>query len=368
MKNNNFNRAAETAKSFMKRVNNPGDIHWVGQTNSFSWQAGYIMFVLEKLWKATGDQIYFDYIKKYVDMHVDAEGNVQDFNKADLDNYLPGYAIIFMFEQTGLEKYKIAAQKVYEGFKDYPGNSDGSFWHGAWAKHQLWIDGLFMAQIFSVRYGKKIGDRENAFHQATNQIKLGLSHCLKENGLLLHGWDESKEASWANKNTGLASEVWSEGLGWVSVLLVDLFDFLPVDHIDYNYLMSVLKNLCYGLKKVQDKATGLWCQVVDKPDLVDNWYETSGTGMFIYLIKKSIEKGYIDQETFLPVVQTAYEGIIKKGKISEDGVVSIIDCSSIGIMDNYTMYVTQLKEIDTFAGIASFILGTSSMETCTSDY
>jgi len=48
--------------------------------------------------------------------------------------------------------------------------------------------------------------------------------------------------------------------------------------------------------------------------------------------------------------------------------VSIIDCSSIGIMDDYIMYVTQPKEIDTFAGIASFMLGTSSMKIGTFDY
>ena len=29
-----------------------------------------------------------------------------------LDNFLPGYAILFMYEQTGLEKYKIASKKI----------------------------------------------------------------------------------------------------------------------------------------------------------------------------------------------------------------------------------------------------------------
>jgi hypothetical protein len=31
-------------------------------------------------------------------------------------------------------------------------------------------------------------------------------------------------------------------------------------------------------------------------------------------------------------------------------------------MDSYKMYVSQPKEVNTFAGIASFILGTLSME------
>jgi len=351
-----------TANSFIEKVPDPDSIHWVGQTYHFSWQAGYTMFAMEKMWRVTGDIKYFNYIKRYVDQQVDDKGNIPDFSPNALDNFLPGYAIIFMYEQTHLEKYKIAAKKVRDGFVNYPRNSDGGFWHGDWAKHQMWVDGLFMGEIFLARYGKVIGDSSYAFDEVTKQMKLALSHCLKSNGLLLHGWDESKEASWADKKTGLASEVWSEGLGWFAVLCADVFDYLPKKNPDYNYLISTLRNLCKGLKNVQDVKTGMWCQVVDKPDIPDNWNETSGTGMFIYLIKKSIEKGYILKKEFDPVVKKAYEGLIKKAKIDSKGLVDIYDCSSIGIMDNYKMYVSQPKEVNTFAGVTSFILGTLSME------
>jgi rhamnogalacturonyl hydrolase YesR len=84
--------------------------------------------------------------------------------------------------------------------------------------------------------------------------------------------------------------------------------------------------------------------------------------MFLYLIKKSIEKGYINKQEFDPVVTKAYQGIIKKAKVNSAGLVDIYDCSSIGIMDDYKMYVSQPKEVNTFAGVTSFILGTLSME------
>jgi rhamnogalacturonyl hydrolase YesR len=334
----------------------------MGQSNRFSWQAGYVMFAMEKMWRATGDVRYYNYIKRYVDQQVDENGNIPGFASNALDDFLPGYAIVFMYEQTHLEKYEIAAKRVRDGFRNYPRNSDGGFWHGDWAKHQMWVDGVFMGQMFLARYGKAIGDSAYAFDEVTKQIKLVLSHCLKPNGLLLHGWDESKEASWADKKTGLASEVWSEGLGWFAVLIADVLDYIPQNHPDYNYFLSTLRNLCKGLKNVQDVETGMWCQVVDKPNVPDNWDETSGTGMFLYLIKKSIEKGYISREEFDPVVEKAYAGIIKKAKVNPEGLVDIYDCSSIGIMDNYKMYVSQLKEVNTFAGVTSFTLGTLSME------
>ena len=350
------------ADTFIKRFPDPDSIHWVNQTNHFSWQAGYAMFTMEKLWRLTGERRYFDYIQRYVDQQVDENGNIPDFVPTALDNFLPGYAILFMYEQTKQEKYRIAATKIRDGFREYPRNADGSFWHGAWAKHQLWVDGVFMGQMFLARYGAVVGDRDYAFGEVTTQMKLALAHCRKPNGLLLHGWDESRAASWADKRTGLAPEVWSEGLGWYALLMADVFDYLPKDHPDRPYLLDALRRLCKGLKEVQDPKTGMWYQVVDKPKEPGNWNETSGTGMFTYLIRKSIDKGYIGSKDYLPVVRKAYAGIVTKAVTGTDGLIDIRDCSSIGIMDNYQAYITSPKEVNPFAGVTSFILGTSSME------
>ena len=357
-----FRWSVLTAQSFIKRFPDPDTIHCCGNTNHFSWQAGYLIFAMEKMFKATGNQLYYNYIKRYVDQQVDDQGNIPDFKSDALDNFLPGYAILFMYEQTHLEKYKIAATKIRAAFDTYPRNSNGLFWHGAWAKHQTWVDGLFMGQIFLARYGKTIGDSEYAFNEVVKQITLIAGICQKENGLLLHGWDESKQASWANKTTGLAPEVWSEGLGWYAVLLADVFDYLPIDHPGYTKVMAIHQKLCKGLKQVQDTKTGMWCQVVDKPNEPGNWNETSGTGMYIYLLKKSIEKGYLPGNIYGRVVGKAYSGIIKKARPNDKGLIDIYDCSSIGIQENYQAYISQPKEINSFAPIASFIIGTAAME------
>ena len=357
-----FNWSTATADTFLTRFPDPDSIHWVNDPNHFSWQAGYAMFTFEKLWRLTGDVRYFNYIKRYVDQQVDDRGNVPNFSPKALDNFLPGYAILFMYEQTSLTKYKIAATHIRDGFRGYPRNADGSFWHGEWARHQLWVDGLFMGQMFLARYGADVGEREYAFGEVTRQMRLALKHCLKPNGLLLHGWDESRAASWADKRTGLASEVWSEGLGWYALLIADVFDYLPRDNPDRSELLTALRNLCKGLKSVQDPRTGMWCQVVDKPNEPGNWNETSGTGMYLYLIKSSIDRGFIDRAEYLPVVEKAYAGIITKASIDAAGLVNIRDCSSIGIQDNYKAYIDSPREVNPFAPVTSFILGTSAIE------
>jgi rhamnogalacturonyl hydrolase YesR len=354
--------SVSTAKSFIERYPCADSIHWPGFPNHFSWQAGYIMFAMEKLWNATHDSAYFNYIRKYVDDQVDENGIVADFHNDALDNFLPGYAILFMYEQTHAEKYSIAATAIRHGFDNYPRTSDGLFWHAGWAKHQAWVDGVFMGQIFLARYGAVVGDSTYAFDEVAKQITLIAGHCQKENGLLLHGWDDSKSASWADKTTGLAPEVWSEGLGWYAVLMADVFDYFPKNHPEYQKLVEIHRRLCQGLKNAQDTKTGMWCQVVDKCNEPGNWNETSGTGMYMYLLQKSIEKGYIDKTEFSPVVEKAYHGIIKKAVVNQKGFIDLLDCSSIGIQNSYTDYINQPKEVSPFAAFGSFLIGTSIVE------
>ena len=57
------------------------------------------MFAMEYLWKQTGNPLYFNYIKRYVDQHVEEDGNVIGFRASDLDNFVSGYAILYMLRQ-----------------------------------------------------------------------------------------------------------------------------------------------------------------------------------------------------------------------------------------------------------------------------
>jgi hypothetical protein len=74
-------------------------------------------------------------------------------------------------------------------------------------------------------------------------------------------------------------------------------------------MKTALQNLCEGLKNYQDPTTGLWFQVVQNPAGVGNWIETSGSGMFIYAIKKAINNGLIDSATYTPIVNNAWTGL-----------------------------------------------------------
>jgi rhamnogalacturonyl hydrolase YesR len=101
---------------------------------------------------------------------------------------------------------------------------------------------------------------------------------------------------------------------------------------------------------------------VDKCNEPGNWNETSGTGMFMYLLQNSINNGYISKEKYQPVVDKAYKSIIKKVVKNDKDFLDLIDCSSIGIQNSYEDYISQPKEVSPFAAFGSFIIGTSIVE------
>ena len=73
---------------------------------------GYVLCGFEKLWRSTGDPRYFAYIKRFVDQHVSPEGDVRDFTGDSLDDMMAGTMIVVIYEQTGEQRYRLAADTI----------------------------------------------------------------------------------------------------------------------------------------------------------------------------------------------------------------------------------------------------------------
>lgn len=352
------NMSKAMADCFIDRFPDPDMIHSYKSANTISWQPGYVMFALEHVWRNTGDIRYYNYIKRYIDQHVDEEGNIRQFTPDALDHFIPGYACLLIYEQTGEAKYAKAAEKFREALRTYPRTEEGMFIHGV-RMPQVWIDGVYMGQMFLLRYAKTMGHPED-YAEVVKQIKGVVKLCGREDGLLVHAWAPKGTGRWPGD--GASPEVWSEGLGWIAVLLADWSDWMPADTPGYDEILEITKNLCKGLKGCQDSRTGLWSQVVDKPYAEGNWNETSGSGMFTYLLQRAIDKGFIPAEEYQSVIDKAYDGLLSKCIRNTDGYYNLIDCSSIGIKRNYQEYISQPREISTFCSFASFMLGTGAVE------
>ncbi|HRG24806.1 MAG TPA: glycoside hydrolase family 88 protein [Chitinophagaceae bacterium] len=268
---------------------------------------------MEKVYNNVTDSVkYLNYIKSYVDAYVNASG-VISATVNSLDRTHPGISCLFLYEKTGLAKYQTAAttlRNIYVGASaTYPKTATGNiFWHKNNGSYNdiILIDGIYMLHPFLAKYGKMFSDNA-AIDTAVNQT-LFIYNQLYDNTkkLIKHAWNPTKTQAWANATTGNSSEVWSRGMGWYCMALVDILKSVPASHPKRGQLLTALTNLATGIQNYQDPATGLWYQVVDRgTGLAGNYLETSGSAMFVYTIKTAVDSGWISN-SFLPVAQNGW--------------------------------------------------------------
>jgi rhamnogalacturonyl hydrolase YesR len=348
------------ADSILARFSDPDDIPF----KPWCYVQGYVLNGFEKLWQSTGDRKYLDYLLKFVDQHVQPDGSIRNFTGHDLDDMLAGTAVLTAYEHSGAGRYRLAAERIRAAFTGYPRNMDGGFWHSKSLPHEMWIDGVFMGGMFLIRYATAVGDAEACFDEVTHQILTFASHCRKgDSGLFLHAYDEAMQAEWADPVTGLSPEVWSEGLGWYALVLVETLNVLPRDHPRRGAVMQLFQDLLEGLRRSQDPRTGLWYQVVDKGDRPDNWHDTSGSAMFLYTFQRAVDLGYASVEVYAPAIQKAYEGILSKAVIRPDGLVDIYDaCDGVCVQKSYAVYVEYPKSVNAKEAVSGVLWATAIVE------
>lgn len=357
------------AETIMKR--NPGTPQ--DRLARWSYWKGYTLMGFEQLWRSTGDARYIDFIQREMDPHIDAAGNLKNVSLGSLDNIMAGNIVIALYEHTHDARYRVAATQVRRAFDTYPRNPDGGFWHNPKLNGQMWVDGVFMGQMFLIRYGASIGDRQYCFDEAIKQITVFARHAQKgASGLYYHAWAADpatalvvprRKVGWADARTGLSSEVWSEGLGWYALVVVETLAVLPPDYPHRAEVLDIYLRLADGLKRAQDPKTGGWFDVVDKGDKPDNWIDTSGSAMFTYAIERGIELKLLDKKKYAPVARNGYQAIVANAKLNDQGLVDIYNAGDgVCVQASYDDYVHYPKTVNAKEAVAGFLWATTIIE------
>ena len=329
----------------------------------YTYVQGYMFDAMDRLGQLTGESKYLEYIKKYIDHFVDEEGNYKGGGLTNLDNFMTGSAFCTLYGRTGEEKYKKAALQILKGVETYP-RSDGQFWHGNRSPN-MWIDGVFMMQLFLIRCAQHVGEADYCNEVACRNIIAAARHLQRPDGLILHAWTtEPENAVWADKETGLSPEVWSEGMGWYTLVVPELLALLPQTHPGYSQVLDIYLKMCRGLKKVQDEKTGGWFMVVDKDDNPLNFIDPSGTAMFTYSIQRGIQLGLLKAKEYASVAQRGYCSLFPFVKVNDKGLLDVIGaCDGVTIKRNFVEYVTVPKILNAKEAVAGIVWAAVIMET-----
>jgi unsaturated rhamnogalacturonyl hydrolase len=351
-----------------------GRIVPAGAPWAWNYELGTLLQGMDSVWLATVDPRYFNYIKDSVDQLVTPDGAIPTLKPEEhqLDNILLGRQLLLLYNVTQNKRYLTAATFLYDQLAQQPRNADGGYWHKQRYPNQMWLDGLYMAEPFRAQYAA-LSHHPEEFADITRQFELMDEHARDPNtGLLYHGWDASKQERWANKETGDSSQFWARGMGWYMMALVDTLDYYPEGDPGRAKLINILRQEAAAVARYQDKKTGLWYDVLNKPGEKGNYFESSAACMFVYAIAKGLRRGYLQAEppeALGFVADRGWKGILAHFIQSQGDDVSLtgtVKASGLGgepYRDgSYAYYIGEKVVTNDPKGVGAFLLASTEME------
>ena len=341
-----------------------------GKQNKWNYIDGCMITALLSLYEMTGNERYFTFAKDFIDYFVQPDGTIRtyDVTEYNLDNINTASNLFFLYDKTGDEKYKLALDHVRTQLDTMPRTKEGSFWHKDIYPNQVWLDGLYMAEPFYMRYETKFRKMEkcsDVIHQFKNVEKY-----MKDpkTGLYYHGYDESREMYWADPVTGCSPNFWLRSLGWFSLALTETAQACDEAlYYEKRYLIGLLEKLADALQPFQDE-TGMFYQVPDKKDAEGNYLETSGTALIAYAILKAVRLGFIAPR-YAKMAEKAFDGICdsylsknQDGTLKLGGICLVAGLGGKQHRDGSLEYYFSEPVVENEAkGVAPFLLAYTEM-------
>ena len=336
-----------------------------GKINGWNYIDGCMMIALLNMYRITGEKRYYDFAENFLDYYVFEDGSIRGFKEEEynLDNICEGRVLFDVYALSGKEKYRKAIDTLYGQILRQPRTHEGNFWHKAIYPNQVWLDGLYMAQVFYARYttdyegGKNYADIRRQFRTVREKM------FDPETGLYRHGYDASKTAFWAQEN-GCSLNPWLRSLGWFSAALIDVTTEVKDDPEFIAEMTGIAQELAKNLLPYIDQESGMLWQVPNQVGREGNYPETSGSSMVAYFYLKGARLGILD-ESYAEVGAAVFQAICDRylteteGKLNLGGICLV---AGLGPENNrrrdgtYEYYISEPIVENDAKGLAPFLM------------
>ena len=336
-----------------------------GKPAKWNYIDGCMLTALLSISEIKGDSRHRDFAEQFISHYVDEDGAILGYSADayNLDDVNEGRVLFDLCKITGKEKYKKAIFLLHDQLERQPRSEKGSFWHKLIYPDQVWLDGIYMAQVFCVRFQQEFGDGDISDTMA--QIRSVRKYMFdEEKKLYCHGYDCSKKAFWADPETGRSKSFWLRAIGWYAVALTDIIGYLEPGS-DRDELAALLRETVEGISQYADPQTGLYYQVVDQGGREGNYLETSGSSMIAYAMMKGARLGVLDA-SYAESGKKTFDGICGKylsvsnsGKLRLSGICLM---AGLGPENNrrrdgsYEYYISEPVVDNDAKGVAPFLL------------
>lgn len=349
------------SEAFLKQT--IADFHPYYAGKGMTYEDGLLLLAAERYHRVSEDPVYVDFLQKYMDAHIDGKGHILNYSleEYNIDNILAGNALFDQWQRTRDPRFINTMALLRSQLQTQPRTQTGSFWHKLRYPHQVWLDGLYMGQVFYLNYAlvfEEEGVPADVLRQVENVRKYLWDDAKK---LYLHAWDETKSMQWADPLTGRSPNVWSRSVGWFAMALADLAEeFAKIDEAASARMGELLKELADGMLPHADPIHAMWCQLVEKPDLEGNYLETSGSAMMAYALLKGSRLGLLG-ETYRKAGMKTLKGIRDRYLCEENGRFYLGGICHVAGLDNErrdgsdAYYLSEKITVNEIKGVAPFL-------------
>jgi unsaturated rhamnogalacturonyl hydrolase len=268
---------------------------WAPYRDFWNYEDGCVWTGALALYDATGDKALLDFVHAEVGARVTPDGRIPSFNPSEfnIDGVQAGRVLEPLWRLTGEDRFVGAMGAQFSQLLSHPRTKSGNYWHKNIYPHQVWLDGLYMAQPFQTQYAR-VTDRPELFEDTVAQFCF-VGRALRDpaTGLYRHGWDESRQERWADPETGRSSCVWGRAMGWWIMALADVYELSKgLNPAGRAEIAGLLLDTAEALTKMRSEA-GLWYQVVDQGERQGNYEEASASLMIACALMKGARLGVL---------------------------------------------------------------------------
>lgn len=331
----------------------------------FNYPYGCILMGAAGLYEATGDESWLAAVKLFGEKYVDEKGVIRGYaaDEHNVDLMCSGNVLYFLYQYTGEQRFKDGINMIMENLREQPRTSFGNFWHKQIYPNQVWLDGLYMAQPFYLRFETLFNNRKE-YNDITTQFQNVRKYIYDDRKqLYYHAYDETRKMVWADKKTGCSPCFWLRGMGWYLMALADCYEIMPEVCEKREIFAELLREAVDGLLTYQDKAAGLFYQLIDRKDLAGNYLETSGSAMAAYAILKGCRLGMLDSQKYEAVGKNIMLAIAAEKLEYDHGCLHLTgSCASAGLGPgderdgSPEYYLSEAVKPDNYHGVAACIL------------
>ena len=315
----------------------------------FDWGEGVLMAGMMRAGLAFGEPRYVTFVQSWADHWRKAglspvlEGRPGEKLRGYCGHWGPGFPVVMLYEKTHDSAYREMAEQVATFImKKATRTDDGGLGH--WQDNrQLWVDTLYMACPPLAHLGLRAG----YIAEAARQLDIFARHCQDETtGLFYHMYDAPKARR--------VGTLWCRGNGWVAMSYVETLAQMDGRSAEYARLRDAFRRQVAGLLATQDRASGLWHTVLDRPK---SYLETSGSAMILYALVEGDRLGLLARQD-AGLVRRTWAALA--AKVDDQGRVT--DVSGGTSPGSYEEYARKIRGTETW-GTGAFLLAASILQT-----